>query len=347
MADTEEQTITPDVETTATPPTSEPAEAPPPPAAQKRSGIIAPLLGGILAAGAGFGLAQYVPNGWPSADTSALQATLDVQSKEIAALKDQIAQLPVPEAAPAVDLAPINATVADLATRLDALESQPAQPADTTALSDAVAKLQADLAALKASGPVPANVAALTAEAEARLQEAEAQAAQIAAEAEALASKAARTAALGRLQTAIDGGAPYAELLPGLGLSVPAALQDHAGTGLPSLTALQDGFPHAARLALESALRADMGDSWTERATSFFRSQTGARSLTPQDGNDPDAVLSRAEAALASGDLDTTLSELANLPQVAQDALADWRGLAERRQAGLKSLAYVASKIEE
>ena len=100
-----------------------------------------------------------------------------------------------------------------------------------------------------------------------------------------------------------------------------------AETGVPSLATLQDSFAEAARAALEAALRADMGDSWTDRAMSFFRTQTGARSLTPREGSDPDAILSRAEAALAKGDLVTTLAELDSLPEVARTAMADWRSL--------------------
>lgn len=350
MAETEEKITTAETTPDATAvlpepalqPTREPPIAPAKPV--KRSGGFALLLGGVLAAGAGYGLAQFVPNGWPIADTSALQATIDAQAKDIATLKDQIAQLP----APTVDLAPLGDAMAQLDTRVSALETAgpTIAPTDLTPLSEAVAKLQADLAALQASGPIPANVTALAAEAEARLKEAEAQAAQMKAEAEALTKAATARAALGRLQNALDTGAPYAAILGDLGQDVPDALAAHAETGLPSPAMLQDSFPAAARAALEAAIRADMGETWTDRATNFLRSQTGARSLTPQEGNDPDAILSRAEAALAAGNLDQTLTELSALPEAAQAALAEWRGLAEQRQAGLQALADVASKIK-
>jgi len=57
----------------------------------------------------------------------------------------------------------------------------------------------------------------------------------------------------------------------------------------------------------------------------------GARSVAPREGDDPDAVLSRAEAAVRSGDLDTALTEIAALPDVAQSAIADWQANAETR----------------
>ena len=281
-------------------PPQEPPKAPP----AKRGGFLGLLLGGAIAAGAGFGLAQYVPGGWPVADTSALQAALDAQSKDIATLQAQLAEatkmaprLAALESAPTFDLGPLSEAVAGLTERVAAIESLPqdgssASPAAIAALSAQVSKLQTELAALK-SQPATGNAPALAAEAEARLKEAEAQATQMKAEAEALTRAATARAALGRLQSALDTGAPFAAILPDLGTDVPEALAAHAETGLPSLKNLQETFPEAARTALEAALRADMGESWTERATSFLRNQTGARSLTPREGTDPDAILSR------------------------------------------------------
>lgn len=351
MADSDEKITTAEVESPAVAQAEPVLDAPvvPSTAPRKRSGFFGGLLGGVLAAGAGYGVAQLVPNGWPIQDTTALQATIDAQAKDIAALRDQIAQMPSPGAAASVDLAPLTDAIAALDGRIVVLEAKPSTgaSADLTPLNDAVAKLQADLAALQASGPVPANVAVLTAEAEAKLQEAEAQAAQVRAEAEALAQKAAAAAAVGRLQTAVDTGAPFADLLSELGPSLPDSLMAHAETGVSSLTVLQDSFPETARAALEAALRADMGETWTDRATSFFRSQTGARSLTPQEGNDPDAILSRAEAALATGDLTLTLSELAALPESALPAVAEWRAKAEIRLVAAQAVAELVSKTKE
>ena len=55
-----------------------------------------------------------------------------------------------------------------------------------------------------------------------------------------------------------------------------------------------------------------------------MRAQTGARSLTAQDGADPDAVLSRAEAALRNGQVADALAELPDLPGPGQERLGDW-----------------------
>jgi hypothetical protein len=237
-------------------------------------------------------------------------------------------------------------TLATLNGRVADLETGPAERAeDTAAITAAIAQLQSDLAALQASGPVPANITALAAEAEARLQEAEDQANRLKAEAEALNLAAERRVALAALRAAVESGAPFGLELAALGPDAPPLLSQAAETGVPSFATLQDSFAEAARAALEAALRADMGDSWTDRAMSFFRTQTGARSLTPREGSDPDAILSRAEAALAKGDLVTTLAELDSLPEVARAAMADWRSTADQRLSAITALRELADTI--
>jgi len=121
-------------------------------------------------------------------------------------------------------------------------------------------------------------------------------------------------------------------------------LTDNATAGLPSLQALQASFPDSARTALEAALRANMGESWSERVGNFLRTQVGVRSLTPRDGPDPDAILSRAEAALSAGDVAQALAEIATLPTPAQDALSTWRTQAQLRLDAQAALAALLAK---
>lgn len=335
--------------------------APQPQPARRRGGAMALLLGGVLAAGAGYGVAQYVPQGWPIADTSVLEARLAAQETEIASLKAALAALPLPDAtlsqridtlAEALAALPPPADTSALEGRIVALESLPTgngngpSLAEFAAQAEALRALQAEVASLRATGgAMPANVEALVADAETRLKEAEAQAATLKAEAEAIAKASAARAALGRIQAALESGGPFAAALPDLGAEVPQVLTDAAETGVPSLIALQTAFPDAARAALEDALRANMGESWAERVGSFLRSQTGVRSLTPREGADPDAILSRAEAALATGDLQTALTELDALPPEAAAQMQAWRSLAALRQAVLSAVADLAETI--
>lgn len=322
----------------------EPAAAKSPP---RKSAWVGSILGGVIAAAAGYGVAQYVPKGWPLQDTSALEVALAAQAQETATLKAQLAALTAKPADTAVAdrVAALEAATTSLATltdRIAALEARPAAAGGGSAADQAaIADLQAQVQALKGAALAPDAAAA-----EAMLKDAQAAANKIKAEAEATAKAAEARAALGRVQAALDSGAAYGSALASLG-SVPAVLADNAATGLPTLAQLETEFPAVARAALDAALRANMGESWADRVTSFLRTQTGARSLTQREGSDPDAVLSRAEAALHSGNLTAALAELSALPPEAQAALKDWQALATTRLAAEQAVADLAATISE
>ena len=317
-------------------PTQEPESEPvmrhatPLPPPQRRGGFAGGVIGGLIAAAVGYGLAQFVPQGWPIQDTTALQQALDAQQKLTADLQAKLDALP--------DTSALTQQIAAQDARLKAIETRP----DAVGSTEALTQMQKQIDALK-SAPIagidPAAVQAVMAEAEAA-------AAKIKADAEATAAQASAKLALAEIKAALDSGAPFAGSLAALG-DVPAALTEGAQSGLPSLISLTDSFPAAARAAIDAALRADMGSSWTDRATNFLRTQTGARSTAPHAGSDPDAVLSRAEAALRSGDLTTTLAEISTLPEPAQAELAAWRAQAEKRQAGIAAVAALSAAIGE
>ena len=126
---------------------------------------------------------------------------------------------------------------------------------------------------------------------------------------------------------------------------LPEILTAHAQSGLPSLQTLRAMYPDAARAALDAALRTASSDSWTDRVSVFLRGQTGARSLTPREGTDPDAILSRAEAAMAAGDLTMALTELAGLPDAAKAAMADWLALAGQRQDAVAAVQALTASL--
>ena len=106
-----------------------------------------------------------------------------------------------------------------------------------------------------------------------------------------------------------------------------------------SLPQLQDSFAPAARAALAASLQAQMGETMGERLSTFLFAQTGARSLTPRDGSDPDAVLSRIEDRLRAGDVAAARAQIAELPEPGQQALAEWATEADRYSAGQAALA--------
>ena len=336
-----------------------PQAAAPAPPQKSGSTLLGIVIGAVLAVGAGYGAQQYYMQ-QTAFDPTTLEARVTAAEAEAQALRAELSRVnDTLGAAPTVDpaladrIAALEAAeapdVAALAARLDGVEANLASladlPSETGVSPAALAALQAEVASLKSQGTGASNdLASLADRVEARLAEAETRAADLTAQADAIATAAMRNAALGQIGAALDSGLPYRAALTGLGdEAVPEIIAASADTGLPSIAILRAGFPEAARLALEAALRANPGESWTDRVGAFLRTQTGARSLTAREGTDPDAILSRAEAALARADLQAALTEVAALPPEAQAAMADWLALAQQR---LDAQAAVASLLQ-
>jgi hypothetical protein len=260
--------------------------------------------------------------------------------------------------APAPVLPPPGYDDSALQARVDGLEQQladiatmprdggGASPAALAAQANALAALQQQVAGLQGGDGSSADIEAATAAAEARLAEAEARATEMKAAAEASAAQALTRASWQQISVALETGGPFATALAAFDpAAVPQILTDNASVGLPTVTDLQTSFPDAARLALDAALRADMGEGWTDRLANFFRTQTGARSVTPRAGDDPDAVLSRAEAALGEGRVADSLTEIATLPDVAKAAMQTWVDQASMMLAGQEALVALGKTV--
>jgi hypothetical protein len=342
-----------------------PAPQPPPDMAPVEAQLAA-LADRVAAAEAALAALPAPPD--PAPQIAALEAriaevdpapALDAMRQALAAFEARIATVEamppgtvVEGADPAATLAVQQALTA-LQGRLAALEAAPPQggadPAALAALQDQVTALRADLSAQDAAAAAAvADVTAAAETARAALAEAEAEAARLKDAASAATQAAAAEAALGRLTAALETGAPFttaADDLAAAGHSLPPALADHAATGLPTLAALQDSFPDAARAALDAALKAGMDGSAGERIAAFLRTQVGVRSLEPREGDDPDAVLSRAEAALAAGDLDGALAETAALPEAGLAAMAGWVAQATLRRDAGAALADLTAAV--
>ncbi len=312
-----------------------------------------------------------------AAEVDRLRGALDGATAEIAALQDGLAGIaPVTDAARDLAAADqrIEREIADIAAgvealgdrlgatdaRLAAVETQPIPMADLPA--EIAAAYEVRLAQMLAS--VDARFQAMLAEQDGRFAtlaaeigdkltaiEAAQSAAAAAQDAAARAADAAAArGALARIVAALDSGAGFAEPLGTLrevkGVEVPPALSEAAETGVASLASLQQSFPGAAREALAVSTREAAEGGAVSPWQAFVRTQLGARSLSPREGDDPDAVLSRAEAALGKGDLDTALAEIAALPRIGQDAMAAWVARAETRRAALAAAQALAAEYE-
>ncbi|TDK44477.1 hypothetical protein E1832_15300 [Antarcticimicrobium luteum] len=259
-------------------------------------------------------------------DLAPVTAKLDGLSDRVAGTEDALDRL-------RAELSDLSGTLAALDARLTELEKRPLTEG---AAPEAVAAYERELAAMQQA------LASQRAEVEKMVAEAR--------ETEARASEAAQLAAnrgaVARLRGALDGGAPYADILEELragGLSVPEALSATASGGVVTLAVLRGTFPPAARDALAAA-RAGTVES-DRSIGAFLRRQLGARSVAPRAGDDPDAILSRAEAALTAGRLTETLDEIAALPEPARAALADWTALARQRLSALEAADTLAQSL--
>ncbi|MFN4058118.1 MAG: COG4223 family protein, partial [Roseinatronobacter sp.] len=285
-------------------------------------------------------------------------AAPDLQG-QITELRRIIAALPAPEPAP-VPAPAFDPT--DLIARLDALESAEPVAPDLSSLTEQLADLSAQIAALQsAQSSVQDSVLAATAGQRDALGAFAADIAQVQADLEDLralatervqAAQAARDMALAQagldqLRAALVTGAPFAGALAQIteaGFALPDALAGRQG-GVATIDALTETFPAAARAGLRASLLDAPATSTTERLGNFLRAQVGAMSTSPRPGDDIDAILSRAGAAMVEGDVAAALAELALLPETARAPMADWIDAATARQNALAALEALAADI--
>lgn len=331
---------------------------------EKRGGFVPALIGGVLAAALGFVAARTeildpvlpdaLKSGTSGAAIAALQSDVAANTAAVKEVQGTVSGLDIPDLAPLTakldglsgqvaggegaldgirsDLADLSGKLTALETRLTELEKRPLTEG---AAPDAVAAYERELAAMQAA------LADQRAEVEKMVAEARATEVQ----ASATAQLAANRTALARLRGALDDGAPIAGILEELrdgGVTVPEALTA-AAEGVATQSALRDGFAPAAREALAAARS---GAVESDRSIgAFLRRQLGARSVEPREGDDPDAVLSRAEAALTAGHLVKALDEIAALPDPARAAMAGWTARAQQRLAALEAVETLAQSL--
>jgi hypothetical protein len=143
----------------------------------------------------------------------------------------------------------------------------------------------------------------------------------------------------------VDNGGPFATALGDLeqaGVTdIPDALRAAAADGVQPLSDLQAAAPDAARDALAAARAAESGGG----LGAFFDRQLGTRSILPREGSDPDAVLSRIEAAARDGRLGDALAEAEALPADAQAALGPWLEQAQKRHDAVTAANALAERL--
>ncbi|WP_152464833.1 COG4223 family protein [Sulfitobacter sp. THAF37] len=305
----------------------------PPEAASHQSGrsgsIFWPLvLGGVVAAVLGFAASEANLLNLRGAN-DAVEARLDSQARDIAELQGA--------APPEADLSGVEEQIAQLSetvqsfeTRIAALEDRPANGSGDG--SAGAADLQEMRAALDQQR---SEIQRLLENAQS-IEDATAAAARAAAV----------QAGVSKITAAISSGAAFDSAVDDLrdaGVDdLPQPLVDGAAEGVATLNNLQNRFPDAARDALSAARASGQSGEENGGVTAFLRRQLDARSVQPREGSDPDAVLSRAEAALRDGRVSAALEEIETLPDEAKTAMSDWITDARARagaEAGVEDLS--------
>lgn len=327
--------------------------------AVKKTGFWPVVLGGVVAAGLGSAATiwalPHLPVSWlppapepqaaaaPEIDTSAIVAEAVANAEAAAqsridALRTELANAPAPEIAspePDARIEDILAQLEQQGQRIEQLATQPSIDPEIAqkvqSLADKAAALEGQISA--AAQDAQSTIAAAQAEAQ-KLQEAAADSTR----------RAEAVAAIARLQTALDRGVTSdqaRETLESAGLEAPESLT----RDIPSRTELQDSFGDAARSALRASLRSDGGEGGNP-ITNFLRAQTGARSVAPREGQDTDAILSRAGAEVEAGDITAAMTELADLSEAARNApaMADWLARATAYQDAISALSDLSAK---
>lgn len=308
------------------------------------AGWVGGLVGGALGLGAAYGLAWF--GLWPQpavapppADprlaqfattipeletvTATVQDELSVLTGRVATL--ETAEPPAPAAAPAATDPVVTEQLEALASRLDALASQSPGP-DTGAL----AAMETELAALREQ--VTAT--------ETELAQAKQQIAAVSEMADSSASADASALRLplifSGLEDAFASGRPFEAELAALRqalpeLLIPEAVAGRAATGLPRPDVVQ-GTLTSALPDMLAGRPIDSEAGWQGATVDWFRGLVAMRPSGAVEGDSPDAVIARLEAAIAARDFVAAKSELDALPDTmragAQQARSDIESLA-------------------
>ena len=388
MSDTPSSPTPPSASLSATEP------APPVVGARRGIGIVGAFITGIVAASVVLALALISLPFWPEpfqalwrgkavavaptpaidlqtvrADASTVAATaVEAAKRELTARLDDLEKrVRAAAAATAERPSPTEPALAELRSKVEALERRaasaapsPQPPAPAPAASiDAekeLAILSREIAALRTSMQALDQSVAAQKDEQARQREqtrtmSEAIGARGSADQKALI--AARASAVigvaARLSAALESGLPFTV---DLGLLAPlvqgdarlaeitSSLQPYGASGVASRTTLAAEFPTVAKAALADDL-AD--DSFGERLLGKLRGLVSLRRVGDVEGDSVEARLARAETALEAGDLAKAVAQVKSLPPQTGKATEVWLKRADAHLAAERAVQQLAA----
>ena len=140
--------------------------------------------------------------------------------------------------------------------------------------------------------------------------------------------------ALNSLQQRVATGEAFGEQLDVLARLAPEApvvstLRPFANEGVPTIATLRSDFAAARRRAM-AEYREETAEGPFGKLAANFRNLVSVRPASPQDGEDPVAVVSRAEAYLDENEISDAVAELETLQGAAASGFSDWIAIAEK-----------------
>jgi hypothetical protein len=233
--------------------------------------------------------------------------------KAAAAVPDpRIAEIAADEAAQGARIDKLEAALSDRTGKIEAALGDRIDKLETT-LGDRVGKIEAALAAPKTESRVPPTEVAPKRD------------------------PAAQAIAALALEQRLRAGEPFAAewaALSRLGAdgAALATLKPYSDTGAPTAAALAASFAKIAP-SLVAADNPETGDGVMDKMFDHMRKLVRVRAVGEVAGDDPAALVSQIEAALARGQAASALGIYARLPEAARKAGADWAKTADARIA--------------
>ena len=224
----------------------------------------------------------------------------------------RIAEIAADEAAQGARIDKLEAALGDRTGKIEAALGGRIDKLETT-LGDRVGKIEAALAAPKTKLRVPPTEVAPKSD------------------------PAAQAIAALALEQRLRAGEPFAAewaALSRLGAdgAALATLKPYSDTGAPTAAALAASFAKIAP-SLVAADNPETGDGVMDRMLDHMRKLVRVRAVGEVAGDDPAALVSQIEAALARGQAASALGIYARLPEAARKAGADWAKTADARIA--------------
>jgi len=133
---------------------------------------------------------------------------------------------------------------------------------------------------------------------------------------------------LNELLRALSEGKPFwtslSNITNELNLELSKEMEQNAVVGIKSIDDLRESFPHNARRVLKAIERSNSPETLKNKIILYIKSHVITRSLKPINGNSVNAILSRAEKNLKSGNLEQALVELEPLSKNLKTVMESW-----------------------